>query len=64
MTRSMDAIRSSLLMDLLILRGGAETGDVIAVVSTIGAGWSCTASMISPLPSGPMTQVMDPTVKI
>jgi len=60
----MDAIRSSLQMDLLIQRRGAGTRDVIASVSVIGAGWSCTASTISPLSSGPMTQVIDPTVKI
>ena len=30
----------------------------------ISVGWSYTSSMISPLPSGPMTQVMDPIMKI
>ena len=60
----MDVIRSSLLMDLLTQRWGIGNGDVVTSVSAIGVGWSYTASTISPLSSGPMTQVMDPTVKI
>jgi hypothetical protein len=51
-------------MDLLTQWRGAGIGDVVANVGAIGVGWSCAASTISPLPSGPMTQVMDPTVKI
>ena len=60
----MDAIRSSLLIDLLTQRRGAGIGDVVVGVGVIGAGGSCTVSMISPWPSGPMTQAMDLTVKI
>ena len=51
-------------MDLLTQPRGVGIGDIVVDVGMIGVGWSCTASMISPLPSGPMIQVMDPTVKI
>jgi len=34
----MDAIRSSLLMDLLTQRQGVEIGDVVVDVGMIGAG--------------------------
>jgi len=60
----MDAIRSSLLLDLLTQRRGTGIGDVVACVGIIGAGSSYTTSMLLPLSSGPMTQVMDPIVKI
>ena len=51
-------------MDLLTQQWGAEIGDVVVGVSAISAGWSRATSTIYPLALGPMTQVMEPTVKI
>jgi hypothetical protein len=60
-TRSIDSIRSSLLMGLLIQRRIAGTREVVAMIGAICAGLACTASTVSPMPLAPI--ITDPTMK-
>jgi hypothetical protein len=60
-TRSIDSIRSPLLIGLLVQQQIAEVREAVAVIGAICAGLTHAASMVPSMPLAPI--IMDPTMK-